>query len=173
MQWMHLRTLAKWVAVGLTVVSLNLVLALSGLGGFLQCLAVLLLGAIGLGNLLAASCTRDPGRARVHMTTGVITVSSLLSIPLGWQVLRYEVDRAQRFCEALRPSLEQYRASTGVYPSRLTDVSNERSLPRLLREAHGFYEPVKGGYRFSFPDPSRIFADYEFRSSDSTWSYWD
>jgi hypothetical protein len=165
----RLRVTVRRALIAMAVVAFNLALADWGLGSLPHYLVVLVLVPIGLSCLLTRSSMPKPGRASLLAAVGAVTASTLLSLPIGHLVCLYEVDRAKRFCDAMRPALERYRDATGSYPS---EASRGRRVPRLLRQVR-FYERREGGYRFLVPDPSRIFAAYEFDSRSGDWYYWD
>src|SRR5262249_11082841 len=79
------------VFAGMTVVALNLVLAQWGLGGVFQCIVVFGLVTLSFACLLAGSCMTRSGPARALIALGILSGSSLISIPAGRLVSRYEV----------------------------------------------------------------------------------
>jgi hypothetical protein len=172
MKLLRVRFTVPRLMVGTAVVTLNLAIAWWGLGSLFQYFAVFVLVVIALVCLFMGSAIPKPDQSRLAFVVAAVIGSSLISLPLGRLAHEYEVNLAKRFCDALRPGLEQYRDSIGFYPSFLTEVRAEHSLPRLLRGG-GFYESYDGGYRFSFTDPSGIFAGYVFDSRVGAWSYWD
>lgn len=106
--------------------------------------------------------------ARGVFVIAVIVGSSLISLPLGWRVNRYDIDRAKDFCNRLRPGLEQWRRDTGRYPDRPFANPTGVRPPRLLQDME-FYHSFGDYYIFEFRDPSEIFGDVEFDSRDKTW----
>ena len=108
------------------------------------------------------------------IAVGVIAGSCLISLPIGSLVNRYEMTRARQFCDGLRPGLDRFRRSNGRYPGQLSELPIKVQPPWLLDGTEFYHlEGAGSGYRFSFVDPSRFLAGYDFDSRRGTWDYWD
>jgi hypothetical protein len=154
----------------LAVVAAGAAVGVWGLGELLQFVVVFwLVIAVVLAGLVAHAIT---GRAKVWAPLGAIVGGALLSLPIGCVTCRYEVNRALRYCDSLRPALERYRAETGAYPDNLEAIPSHPPLPRLLKGID-FYQRLGEGYRIEFSDPSRMFAGYTYESTSGYWNYWD
>jgi hypothetical protein len=93
----------------------------------------------------------------------------LLSIPAGQMVLARDVQKAQLYCEALVPQLDEFKQKQGVYPKLQEEiVKAPEDLPRLLRSDRFYWRNGKV-FTFAFKDPAGISNFYEFDSAKRKW----
>lgn len=107
---------------------------------------------------------------RVLMVVGSIFLLQWFVIPIGREIAYSEIQKAQDYCEALIPALEEYKQANGKYPETLDDfLPPEADLPSLLRSGN-FYLGFEDSYHFAFIEPdSFIDRTHIYESNKNSW----
>lgn len=93
---------------------------------------------------------------RVKRSLGILSVgssavllSATISLVLGLVLAHRSVDQAQSWFARQVPALEAYQALHGEYPTRLEDVADLSSAPRLVISSERPYVRVGRGFVFT------------------------
>ena len=107
--------------------------------------------------------------AKVMLLVVGVLAFQLISIPAGQILLSRDVRKAQDYCEALVPMLDEIKQKRGAYPKFQEEIiKGQENLPRLLRSDR-FYWRNGQVFVLAFKDPAGISNSYEFNSAKRIW----
>ena len=120
--------------------------------------------------LLFARATSRPTRPAIIILAGIATFGAVAAIivPANGYVHDLAVREAQAFPSLIESSLENYRSSHGHYPKKLSDLSPQPNIPRLLRTDYG-YQSDGNSYTFSFSKPGGLIDLWRYSRDSKRW----
>jgi hypothetical protein len=147
--------------LGLAMVAASVTLALLGLAGW----------------IVVRLARRERARAieaRLCRAAFLCLVFATAQIPAflgGMAVVHAQVTSAKIWCEALALRLEDFRASTGAYPSELAQLGEGLDPPKLCRDGGLLYSVLPGGegYHLDFFDRTSWLSSWIYSSRTRDW----